>query len=94
MKVLHRPFESSGLDSEGRCNTFHSSFYREVVATFNPSPHGYTWQQRAELWARYRAGDPVHEIARDLAKDPGALARRTGAHVTRSLAEVFDEAVH
>ena len=38
-----------------------------------PSPHGYTWQQRAELWARYRAGDSVREIARDLAKDPGAL---------------------
>ena len=40
---------------------------------FIPSPHGYTWQQRAELWARYRAGDSVREIARDLAKDPGAL---------------------
>lgn len=38
-----------------------------------PSPHGYTWQQRAELWARYRAGDSVREIARALAKDPGAL---------------------
>ncbi len=40
---------------------------------FIPSPHGYTWQQRAELWARYRAGDSVREIARDLAKDPGAV---------------------
>ncbi|MBX3133649.1 MAG: IS30 family transposase [Gemmatimonadaceae bacterium] len=40
---------------------------------FIPSPHGYTWQQRAELWARYRAGDSVREIARALAKAPGAL---------------------
>ena len=40
---------------------------------FIPSPHGYTWQQRAELWARYRAGDSIREIARDLAKNPGAV---------------------
>lgn len=39
---------------------------------FIPSPHGYTWQQRAELWARYRAGDSIREIAEDLAKNPGA----------------------
>lgn len=37
---------------------------------FIPSPHGYTWQQRAELWARYRAGDSIREIAEDLAKNP------------------------
>lgn len=40
---------------------------------FIPSPHGYTWPQRAELWARYRAGDSIREIARDLAKNPGAV---------------------
>ena len=40
---------------------------------FIPSPLGYTWQQRAELWARYRAGDSIREIARDLAKNPGAV---------------------
>ncbi len=40
---------------------------------FIPSPHGYTWQQRAELWARYRAGDSIREIAEDLAKNPGAV---------------------
>jgi IS30 family transposase len=40
---------------------------------FIPSPHGYTWQQRAELWARYRAGDSIREIAHDLAKNPGAV---------------------
>ena len=34
---------------------------------FVPSPRGYTWQQRAELWARYRAGDSIRETARDLA---------------------------
>lgn len=38
-----------------------------------PSPHGYTWQQRADLWARYRAGDSVRAIARDLAKKPGSV---------------------
>jgi hypothetical protein len=45
----------------------------EVVAVFIPSPHGYTWQQRTELWRRYRAGDSIREIAADLAKNPGAV---------------------
>jgi IS30 family transposase len=40
---------------------------------FIPSPHGYTWQQRTELWRRYRAGDSIREIAADLAKNPGAV---------------------
>ncbi|MBX3174904.1 MAG: IS30 family transposase [Gemmatimonadaceae bacterium] len=40
---------------------------------FIPSAHGYTWQQRTELWRRYRAGDSIREIAADLAKNPGAV---------------------
>lgn len=39
---------------------------------FIPSLHGYTWQQRTELWAGYLAGDSVHEIAVDLARSSRA----------------------